>query len=204
MKELIIREARQQRSKAKFDAILAACPRVLDEFGYQKTTTTRIALEADVGIGTLYDYFNCKEAVLVACLDHRLEKALAKVEADAADPSLSATESMTRLVASGIDFAEQEKLIIRALVYEIPQQLHQVKLAQSREKTFAIARAFFSCHGESISLKNKQAELIIYSLTNLVLGFQLRIALMENPEKNFSRKEIIDELTGIIANYLFK
>ena len=79
MKEIIINKPQQIRSKAKFEAVLQALPRVLQELGYHKTTTARLAVEADISIGSLYDYFSCKEAIFIAYVDFELEKALEEV-----------------------------------------------------------------------------------------------------------------------------
>src|SRR5688572_7939340 len=54
-----------ERSRATVDAILDATARVLVRDGYDKTTTNRVAEVAGVSIGTLYQYFESKEAIVV-------------------------------------------------------------------------------------------------------------------------------------------
>ena len=50
-------------------------------------------------------------------------------------------------------------------------------------------------------IKDRNIELMIYSLTNIVLGFQFRIVLM--PDERFSRDDIIDEITSIVSGYIY-
>ena len=57
---------KQARALAKYESILDACTRVLTEQGYRKTTVTELSLESDVPIATLYQYFQNKDAILVA------------------------------------------------------------------------------------------------------------------------------------------
>ncbi len=56
----------QSRSQATVDAILKATLQVLDEVGLQKVTTTRVAARAGVSVGTLYQYFPDKAALIGA------------------------------------------------------------------------------------------------------------------------------------------
>lgn len=60
------RDPRQARSHAAVSAILEATALILREDGTAGFTTNRVAERAGVGIGTLYDYFPNKTAILVA------------------------------------------------------------------------------------------------------------------------------------------
>ena len=55
---------RQDRSRATVDAILEAAARVLVKEGFERTTTNRVAEAAGVSVGSLYQYFPNKEAIL--------------------------------------------------------------------------------------------------------------------------------------------
>ena len=56
----------QERSRQRVASILAATVKLVEEQGYEATTTAMIAKEADVPIGTLYQFFSNKEAILEA------------------------------------------------------------------------------------------------------------------------------------------
>src|SRR6185437_5949733 len=70
--------ASQQRSRATVDALVEATARVLVEEGYERASTNRIAQVAGVSIGSLYQYFPSKEA-LVAAAAERHQQELARV-----------------------------------------------------------------------------------------------------------------------------
>ncbi|PMB09477.1 TetR/AcrR family transcriptional regulator [Fischerella thermalis CCMEE 5273] len=59
----------QERSKITVDAILTATARILVKDGYAKTNTNRIAELAGVSIGSLYQYFPSKEAIIAALIE---------------------------------------------------------------------------------------------------------------------------------------
>lgn len=54
----------QDRSRATVDAIVAAAARILVKDGYDAFTTNRVAEKAGVSIGSLYQYFPNKDALL--------------------------------------------------------------------------------------------------------------------------------------------
>jgi AcrR family transcriptional regulator len=62
----------QQRSEATVEAILQAAAQVFERHGYAAGTTNRIAERAGVSIGTLYQYFPNKDAILVALVHRHL------------------------------------------------------------------------------------------------------------------------------------
>ncbi len=64
----------QKRSRATVEAILEAAAQVFEAHGYAAGTTNRIAESAGVSIGTLYQYFSSKEALVVALLEQHIEE----------------------------------------------------------------------------------------------------------------------------------
>jgi AcrR family transcriptional regulator len=70
----------QARSVASVDAILKATIQVLLQVGKERLTTTRVALRAGVSVGTLYQYFPNKKALLQAALKRHLEDVAEAVE----------------------------------------------------------------------------------------------------------------------------
>ncbi|MFN3258555.1 MAG: TetR/AcrR family transcriptional regulator [Ilumatobacter sp.] len=65
----------QRRSTETVDRIVAAAARIFDERGYRGTTTNHVAEEAGVSIGSLYQYFPNKDALLVALAERHIEDA---------------------------------------------------------------------------------------------------------------------------------
>jgi AcrR family transcriptional regulator len=66
---------RQLRSAETVDRILDAAARIFDERGYRATTTNHVAAQAGVSIGSLYQYFPNKDALLVALAERHVAEA---------------------------------------------------------------------------------------------------------------------------------
>ncbi len=68
---------RQERSAVTCAAILEAAARILETSGSQGITTNHVAALAGVSIGTLYQYFPAKEAILAALVRQMRQDMLA-------------------------------------------------------------------------------------------------------------------------------
>lgn len=71
---------RQARSAVTVEAIRAATIQVLLAEGVGRLTTTRVAERAGVSVGTMYQYFPHKEALLFALVREKLEAVAAAME----------------------------------------------------------------------------------------------------------------------------
>jgi len=66
------RRPRQSRSRATWDAILEAAAQVLERDGPAGFNTASVAERAGVSIGTLYQYFPDKQAILLAAAEREV------------------------------------------------------------------------------------------------------------------------------------
>ncbi|WP_028851648.1 TetR family transcriptional regulator [Thermocrispum municipale] len=64
----------QQRSALRVARMLDAAAELLDEVGYERLTTTAIAKRAGVAVGSLYQFFPDKRAVVQALTQRNLER----------------------------------------------------------------------------------------------------------------------------------
>ncbi|MEV7277216.1 TetR/AcrR family transcriptional regulator [Streptomyces sp. NPDC093111] len=82
------RQPRQARSRARVEAILAAADRILSQEGYEALTMRRIAEESGAPVGSIYQFYSDKSAVVDAlgrrylegferAIDELVERALA-------------------------------------------------------------------------------------------------------------------------------
>ncbi|RDK08118.1 TetR/AcrR family transcriptional regulator [Cupriavidus lacunae] len=89
---------RQARSEATVQAIFEATIQVLLSEGASRLTTTRVAERAGVSVGTMYQYFPHKQALLYAVLSKHLEAVASAVEA----ACLKYRETPAATMASGL------------------------------------------------------------------------------------------------------
>jgi len=74
MRRIKRRPPTQSRARATVADILAATRRIIERDGYDALTTNKIARVAGVGVGSLYQYFATKEAVVEALQEEHFEK----------------------------------------------------------------------------------------------------------------------------------
>jgi AcrR family transcriptional regulator len=72
----------QARSETTVLAIFEASIQVLLSVGYRKLTTSRVAERAGVSVGTLYQYFPNRQALMRAVLERYLAEMSASIEAE--------------------------------------------------------------------------------------------------------------------------
>lgn len=101
------REPRQARSRARVAQILAAADEILSTEGFEALTVRRIAQEAVVPVGSIYQFFPDKAAVVDALargyigeFDGAIEELVADAEAYAAVDSSTATPTGTATAKS--------------------------------------------------------------------------------------------------------
>lgn len=70
----------QQRSAKRVEQMLEACAALIDELGYDGVTTTLIAERAGVAVGSLYQFFPDKRAVVQALTKRHLDHFTQQIE----------------------------------------------------------------------------------------------------------------------------
>ncbi|HWU44622.1 MAG TPA: TetR/AcrR family transcriptional regulator [Bdellovibrio sp.] len=72
--KIIVKAPTQERSRQTVATILEACSRLLVSEGFFSITTDKIAKEAGVSIGSLYQFFGNKESVVQAVVKQLMEE----------------------------------------------------------------------------------------------------------------------------------
>lgn len=68
-------QPKQKRGRMRVDAILNAATEVFAEKSYERATIVEIAERADTSVGSLYQFFRNKEAILKVIVDRYIEQA---------------------------------------------------------------------------------------------------------------------------------
>src|SRR5687767_7578077 len=92
----------QARSRETVDAILAATAKLCVRDGVDKASTNRIAETAGVSIGSLYQYFPSKEAVLAALLDRHEARMLRVISSHLVDIDREDLPSLARALVGAV------------------------------------------------------------------------------------------------------
>ncbi len=114
----------QRRSTATVEAIVEAAAQVFERHGYAAGTTNRIADRAGVSVGTLYQYFPNKDAILVALIERHLDEGVAVVApllAELLQRPPPVRVGIDRLLAALLDLHRHQPGLHRVLFEEAPR-----------------------------------------------------------------------------------
>lgn len=104
MTEKTRRTPRQPRSEATVEAILDAAFQLLEQGGLRALTTNHIAERAGVSVGTLYQYFKGKQAILGALAQRQAASARDRIARIVIDgPRISAVRLIVRTLATAFE-----------------------------------------------------------------------------------------------------
>lgn len=94
-----LKRPRQARARFTVEAIYEALVRIWQRGGWAAVTTRAVALEAGFAVGTLYEYFPNKQALLSGYVRHQIEALLGRIEAQVIAPRLGWQARVERLLA---------------------------------------------------------------------------------------------------------
>jgi AcrR family transcriptional regulator len=114
----------QARSRDTVQAILTAAARVFSAHGYAAATTNRIAETAGVSVGSLYEYFPNKDALLVALMEAHIaegEAILARAGTAALAARIPLEDAIRGFVVAMIELHARDRRLHRVPFEEAPQ-----------------------------------------------------------------------------------
>jgi AcrR family transcriptional regulator len=113
----------QARSRRTVEAILTGTAQVLVARGYEGATTGAVAERAGVSIGTLYQYFPNKEALVDALVQAHVAELLGAVDVVLAESaSLSLEDCALALVRAGLSAHQVNPALHKVLAEEVPRR----------------------------------------------------------------------------------
>lgn len=194
--------ATQQRSRATVDALIEATARILVRDGYDKASTNRIAGLAGVSIGSLYQYFPSKEA-LVAAVIQRHDQALMRVvrRALAEVETLPVERAVGRLVAMAVEAHRVDPKLHRVLTEQTPRTGRLAQVAVVNREVYNLFRAYL--HGRRDELPGLDLDLATYVCVTAVEALT-HSAVLHRPDLLTDRgaAALTAEITRLVSVYL--
>ena len=113
----------QTRSGVTVEAIQEATIQVLLKHGRERLTTTRVAERAGVSVGTLYQYYPNKRALLFSVMEQHLSRLADAVERACREQRHQPLEAMVHGVVQAFVDAKMERTDISLALYSIASEL---------------------------------------------------------------------------------
>jgi AcrR family transcriptional regulator len=188
----------QERSAASVEAILQATVQVLLTEGRAKLTTTRVAQRAGVSVGTLYQYFPNKSALLQALLKQHLEGTSVAVEAACETLRGASLAAMAEGITAAFAKAKFRNIETSVALYAISDDVEGKRIAKEMHTriTKAMAELFKTAHPHTIAEPAIAASTLLSAMAGVSRG------VLEAGVKRDTMVMLEGELTRLARAYL--
>ncbi|MBR0817537.1 TetR/AcrR family transcriptional regulator [Bradyrhizobium liaoningense] len=194
------KNASQARSRATVDALVEATARILVREGFEKASTNRIAEIAGVSVGSLYQYFPSKEALVV--IDRHNDEIMQIVRAafvEVADMPIE--KAVRRLVTVAIEAHHIDPDLHRVLAEQIPRSGRLAEVEAFNHEVDGLVRAYLESHRKE--MRKIDPGLAAFMCVSAIEAVAHNTVL--NPAEMLSEKMVrtlVDETTRMVVGYL--
>ena len=139
---------RQARSGATVEAILEAAARILETEGLEGYTTNAVARRAGVSIGSLYQYFPNKDAIMAALVLESTETVAARMEQTLHDyRSRPVRDCIDAIIDDAVCQQLDRPVLARLIDIEEHRLARDPRLDAVRERIVSVVRTLLSRSG---------------------------------------------------------
>lgn len=191
----------QARAIATVEAIVEAAAQTFERLGYEGATTNRVAERAGVSIGSLYQYFPNKDALLVALIEAHLDDAVARLRPVLggllADPP-PVPEGVDRLLGAMVELHAARPALHRVLLDDAPRPATlRDRLARDERALNDVVTRYLAARPEvTVPDVAVAAALLVRATEAVVHGVVIR------PSADVSTEDAVGELRRMLLAYL--
>lgn len=194
--------ASQERSRATVDALVEATARILVREGFDKASTNRIAEVAGVSVGSLYQYFPGKEALVAAVIERHQQEVTQTVRDELAEAyDLPVEKAMRKLVAVAVKAHRVDPELHRVLAEQLPRVGKLEKLETFNRENYTLFRTYLEGHRDELRVDDLELAsfICVTSIEALTHNAVLHHAQMLSDE---AMDALVDEGARLVTGYL--
>jgi len=190
------KEPSQARSRATVEAVIEAGARILSEHGWAGFTTNKVADAAGVSIGSLYQYFPDKVALVGAIRRRHLDDSLAAVR-NALAAKMPLADFVEVLISNIIEAHSIHPGLHRILLDEAPG------LESYRDQNSLVERQYLALYEEAAAIYRPQRADPPATTVGLVMSDAIDGVIHNAARRGMLREpQIRDDLVRMIRLYL--
>jgi len=190
---------RQARSKDTVDTILSATARVLIRHGFDGLTTNAVAEQAGVSIGSLYQYFPNKEALVAALIEHHIEIINADLFRELTRVAqLPLHEAVRAVIELTISAHAIDPELHRVLTEQVPRIGRMARLIELEQISHRMVAGVLAARRDELAIRDP--DLAAYICCSAIEAIAHRSALIAPHRLRDPR--LVDEATALITRYL--
>jgi AcrR family transcriptional regulator len=188
----------QARSAASVDALLEATIQILLHGGKERLTTTKVALRAGVSVGSLYQYFPNKSALLQAALRRHLDEVTEAMERVCEEQRGAPLQSMGTALINAFLQAKMRDAKTSAALYSVSSDVDGAKIVQ--QMGIRSHKAIVGMLATTSDQLTRDPQLVAMMLQGAMVGISRRLLESGAPEKHF--ESLRQELLFLVGAYL--
>jgi AcrR family transcriptional regulator len=165
------------------EAILEATIQVLLRVGKERLTTTRVALRAGVSVGTLYQYFPNKSALLQAALKRHFVRIAEVVELTCREQEGRTLRQMVTALITAFLQAKLRDGVRSVALYSVGSDVDGAKIVQQMETRFN--KAIIRMLATASEPLTTEPQLVASMLQDAMFAVSRRMLESGAPEKQF-------------------
>lgn len=197
--EVLRKKPKQARARVTVGALLDATAQLLVSSGYEKATTNRIAERAGVSIGTLYQYFPTKDAVIAALVDRHVERVRALLLQTLLEVRAAPLPAFLRaMIAAMFDAHAADPALHRVILQEIPRGERGVALAALEREMQSVVELVLRERAKEapVARPDLVAAIAVHAVTAVAHATLFDEALARD------RAELCAEMTSLLSTYV--
>ena len=170
--------------------------------GYDSASTNKIAAMAGVSIGSLYQYFPSKEALVAAVIDRHMHEMMQLVR-----------DALVKVAARPIEVAARELVSVMIDAHRVNPKLHRVLAEQTprtgrlenieamEREAYALVRGYLEAHRDELDVADPGVAAFVCVTAVEALT---HAAVVRPPESITDEKaeKLIDDVTRLVVRYL--
>lgn len=193
------RKPSQSRSRDTVSCILEAAAHILRQEGFEKATTNRIAERAGVSIGSLYQYFPNKQALLMALTHQHMAEMQAVIIAQL---NQVATQSLENAIQAMVDCMleahAKDPELHRVLTEHAPEFMPREQIQQMEDGYIALVTAYLRQREGELQVQN--IEMASFIVTHTLETLTHRAATQQSAHLNDPEFRI--QVAALLKRYL--
>jgi AcrR family transcriptional regulator len=192
------RKPTQERSVMTTESILEATAQILPKLGFEAASTNRIAEAAGVSIGSLYQYFSNRDAIINSLIEREVERHFQVTSTKLMDLKNAPPPELVEGILEVVLTLFEDRRDLRAMLFQRIGRFSAVTRMEQVENRFTALLAEVLATRKS-ETRIQDEKLSAFVLTHSVMGV-VRANL--TPGRRFEKAKLKAELGRLLLGYL--
>ncbi|MFA5964584.1 MAG: TetR/AcrR family transcriptional regulator [Sphingomonas sp.] len=192
---------KQDRAVMTAEAIMQATHKIIITEGYKSATTNRIAEVAGVSVGSLYQYFPNKQAIVRTLIQETVTRSASRVRSQLRElMDVPLEPALRQVMEMLVEIYKENDFILFRVLDQVPELKEFTQNLAVEIHTHSTNLAFLEQHQADLTVTDLHTSLALIERATI---HNIEYYLAHNPT-NITEQQLVEELTRMALNYLTK